>query len=125
MPVLLRNPLLEAVEEEGEFFKIRHAAVLVIRNTLIIFYSTFVDPDCFQEVIKLAVLSLSDDWNDWGDIQRKGTVFEPRCTWEKGNVRDPYALVFGSTLYLYYIGGGEKGISLAKLPLDDIDALAP
>jgi predicted GH43/DUF377 family glycosyl hydrolase len=40
--------------------------------------------------------------------------------WEENNVRDPFLLQYGETVYMYYVGGNEKGIALAKIPYGEL-----
>ena len=47
-------------------------------------------------------------------MKRWGEVLAPRLPWEENNVRDPYLLRYNGVMYLYYVGGNEKGIALAK-----------
>ena len=46
-------------------------------------------------------------------VQKHGTILTPQGEWEKRNVRDPFPIFHDKKLYLYYAGGGEKGIGLA------------
>lgn len=109
-----RNPLIKPVAEEGEFDRIRHTSVMIIQDILYLFYSTYTKPDLSCEVIKLATWELADDWENWGELRRCGPVFEPALPWEENNVRDPFLLRYGETVYMYYVGGNEKGIALAQ-----------
>jgi hypothetical protein len=54
------------------------------------------------------------DWLEWGPLARHGVIFAPELPWEAGDVRDPFLLVQGETLYLYSVGGHEQGIGLAR-----------
>lgn len=116
-----RNPLIEPVAEENEFDRIRHTAVMIVQGILHLFYSTYTNPDLSCELIKLATWTLADDWEDWGELKRWGPVFEPAPPWEENNVRDPFLLRYGEMVYMYYVGGNEKGIALAKIPYGELD----
>jgi hypothetical protein len=109
-----RNPLIEPVAEESEFNRIRHTSVIIINDILYLFYSTYTASNLSCEAIKLATWTLADDWNDWEELTRRGVIFGPELVWEENNVRDPYMLKYGDTVYMYYVGGNEKGIALAK-----------
>lgn len=92
------------------------------------FYSSVPDRDDphGREEIKLATLDVSRaDWLGWGGLRRRGPVLTPVQEWEAGDVRDPFPLVQGDTLYLYYAGGHERGIGLAWAPLDALRGMAP
>jgi len=115
-----RNPLIKPVAEESEFDRIRHTSVMIIQDILYMFYSTYTKPDLSCELIKLATWELADDWNNWGELKRWGAVFEPELPWEENNVRDPFILRYGDTVYMYYVGGNEKGIALAKIPYEKL-----
>ncbi|MFC1713833.1 hypothetical protein ACFL6S_09200 [Candidatus Poribacteria bacterium] len=116
-----RNPLIEPVAAESEFDRIRHTSVMIIQDILYLFYSTYTKPDLSCEVIKLATWKLADDWNDWGELKRWGPVFEPELPWEESNVRDPFILCYGDAVYMYYVGGNEKGIALAKTSYEELN----
>lgn len=109
------NPVIRPEAVESEYDRIRHTAILVEEDTLVIFYSTLTRSDLSREEIKLATFSLaSSDWLNWGPVQRHGVVFAPEEQWEDDDVRDPFLFRDDDTLYLYYVGGREKGIGLAK-----------
>jgi len=119
-----RNPLIEPVAAESEFDRIRHTSVIIIQDILYFLYSTYTKSDLSCEVIKLATWTLTDDWNDWGELKRWGPVFEPELSWEENNVRDPFLLQYDDTVYMYYVGGNEKGIALAKIPYEVLSKYA-
>lgn len=109
------NPLIEISEEHREFDRIRHVALMIREPMLYILYSTYTDPERSREAIKLASVPMHGTWEDWGPLKRWGEVFAPSLPWEENNVRDPYLLRHNGTVYLYYVGGHEKGIALAKM----------
>ena len=37
---------------------------------------------------------------------------------EHNSIRDPFLLRCGETVYMYYVGGNEKGIALAEMRYD-------
>jgi hypothetical protein len=109
------NPVIRPDPSASEYDRIRHTGILVEDGTLYIFYSTLTRPDLSREEIKLATLDVSDlDWNGWGGLRRHGVVFAPEQDWETTDLRDPFLFRWQDSLYLYYTGGGEQGIGLAK-----------
>lgn len=110
-----RNPLIRPKAIESEFDRIRHTSVMIKKDTMYMFYSTYTKSDLSCEAIKLATWKLADNWEDWGELERWGVVFEAELPWEENNVRDPFILRFGDTVYMYYVGGNEKGIALTKM----------
>ncbi len=109
------NPLLSADPTAGEHRLIRHTGLLVEGDTLHIYYCTPALPDLSREEIKLATLDIaSDDWREWGPLQRHGTVLAPELEWEASDVRDPFPFLHDGTIYLYYTGGHEQGVGLAR-----------
>lgn len=108
------NPLIEIGEEHGEFDRIRHVAVMIREPMLYLFYSSYTDPERKREAIKVASIPMRGAWQEWGPLKRWGEVLGPSLPWEENNVRDPYLLRHNGTFYLYYVGGHEKGIALAR-----------
>ncbi len=75
-------------------------------DTLFIFYCTPTLPDLSREEITVATMDIAaEDWREWGPVTRHGVVLSPELEWEAGDLRDPFPLVHGDTLYLYYVGG--------------------
>jgi hypothetical protein len=110
-----RNPLIRPEAAEQEFDRIRHTAITLEGDQLFFLYSTLTRPDLSREEIKLASLPLHGaDWLEWGPLQRHGVIFAPELPWEAGDVRDPFLLAQGGRRYLYYVGGHEQGIGLAR-----------
>jgi hypothetical protein len=108
----------------------RHAGLLLEGPTLYVFWSTV---GYAPERILLSQVDLSPpDWNDWV-ATAPVDLLRPELYWEGSQLpvmpslrgemdeaaqelRDPY--VFRDSdgqLYLYYVGGGEKGIGVARL----------
>lgn len=115
-----QNPVIAPDPAAGDRNLIRHTGLLVHDDTLFIFYSSTPDRDDpnGREEIKLATFELAgDDWRSWGPLRRHGVVLSPQLEWEARDVRDPFPLVQGETLYLYYVGGHERGVGLAATPL--------
>jgi len=53
-------------------------------------------------------------------MKRLGPVLEPSLPWEENNIRDPFLLKYNETIYMYYVGGNEKGIALTKIPYSEL-----
>jgi len=106
------NPLLKIGAEHREFDRIRHSGLHVDGETLWVYYSSYADPECGTERIRAATVDLSRPWEDWR-MTRRGDVLLPELEWEGDNLRDPFPFEFEGRLYLYYVGGVEKGIGLA------------
>ena len=53
-------------------------------------------------------------------MKRLGSVFGAELSWEENNIRDPFLLRYDETVYMYYVGGNEKGIALAKIPYSEL-----
>ncbi len=112
-----RNPLMRPEAEHGEYGRIRHTGILAENGTLSIFYCTPTRDDLSREEIKLASFDAgADDWDEWGPLRRHGIVLSPELEWEAGDLRDPYPLRHDGSLYLYYVGGHEQGVGLARAP---------
>ena len=120
------NPLLASDPAAGEAGMIRHTGLLLLGDTLAIFYSDSAgrgENRQQTESIRLATLDLHDDWRAWTALKRHGIVFTAHDEWEAHDVRDPFPLIHGDTLYLYYVGGHERGIGLATAPLKALKGL--
>lgn len=118
------NPVIRPDAAESEYDRIRHTGILVEQDTLYIFYSTLTRPDLSREEIKLATLDVSDDdWTRWGDLRRHGVVLTAEQPWETTDLRDPFPFRWSDSLYLYYSGGGEQGVGLAKTGGDTLARL--
>ena len=108
----------------------RHAAVLVVNTTLMVFFSRVGDA---PESIYFNTFDLRPDWTQWG--QKVGPdvlVLQPEKRYEgahlpvtaspsgpsKGEarqLRDPAIYAEGGDLYLFYSVAGEHGIAAARL----------
>ena len=108
-----KNPLIALSEADSEYDRIRHASILISDDILTYFYSTYSNPAPDREVIKLATFPIKGDWEGWGPLKRWGEALVPELAWEENNLRDPFLLHCEDKLYMYYVGGNEKGIALA------------
>lgn len=113
--------------QTGENF-LRHAAVKVHRNKLLVFYSRIGDT---PERIVLSKIDLTDDWSTWTatpsvDIVRPEKDYEggnlPLTTSRAGlfrgrvrELRDPALYVENDGWYLLYSVAGESGIAIGAL----------
>ena len=111
----------------------RHSALLVLQDRLIIFYTQVGDT---PERIIWSEIDLTDDWNDWMPTSPQ-LLLEPDCDYEGGRLklvaserglakgqvrqlRDPAIFDDGQRTYLLYSVAGESGIAIARLKLSDI-----
>jgi len=106
--------LLECAAAHGEHDRLRHHCVWLCEDVLHLFYCTYRDPELGVEAIRLATMRLEGDWERWGPPRRRGDVLVPELDWEAGNLRDPYVIAAQDGLYMFYVGGNEAGIGLAK-----------
>jgi len=107
--------------------KIRHSAVAVAEDNLVIFYSQ--KGDAPERILK-TVISLKGTWNDW-KINIPEEVLKPERAYEGAELpiqksvngyaktrlhelRDPAILIDDNEVYLYYSVAGESGIGVAK-----------
>lgn len=114
-----KDPLIALSEADSEYDRIRHASVLIFDDILAYFYSTYSEPAPDREVIKLATFPIKGEWKGWGPLRRWGEVLAPELAWEQNNLRDPFLLRYEDKLYMYYVGGNEKGIALAVTDYQD------
>ncbi len=108
--------------------KMRHAALLVHLDTLLIFYSNVGDN---PESILLSTINLKKNPEEWNATEPV-EVLRPEKEWEGGNlplqpssrsainipvnqVRDPAVFEENGKLYLLYSVRGENGIAIADL----------
>ncbi|MBI3973766.1 MAG: hypothetical protein HY332_21020 [Chloroflexi bacterium] len=113
------NPVIRPEAAASEYDRIRHTGIVVQDGMLFILYSTLTRPDLSREEITLATLPVADDdWTRWGPLHRHGVVLTPEHEWEAGDLRDPFILRHDDSLYLFYTGGHEQGIGLAKTCTD-------
>lgn len=123
------NGLTDFAEGSGlRLPSMRHTAVLVIGNHLHVFWSEIGD---MPERIYHGTINLTKDWVDWR-IEHKCEVLRPQHLWEgtdrplaasvpgaayerKHELRDPCVFATADKLYLFYAGGGEAAIGLAKI----------
>ena len=110
----------------------RHAALLIRGNRLLVFYSQIGHE---PERILLSEIDLSQDWMDWRPTEPR-LVLEPERDYEGGDLelrpsirgwalepvrelRDPAVFVEDGAHYLLYSVAGENGIALAQFELSD------
>ena len=108
----------------------RHAAVKVHGNTLVVFYSVVGDN---PERILLSTIDLTQPWKKW-QASKPIVVLEPQLEWEGASMatepsaggaargpvrqlRDPAIFVDQARTYLLYSVAGESGIAIAELHL--------
>ena len=117
-------------ESRGDFIQmIRHAAVMIEGDQLLVFYSRAQDA---PERIVVATVMLTDDWNDWQasepiDVIRPEKNYEgigypnkPSRYGSATNVRqlrDPCIFQEDGKTYLFYSAAGEMGIAMAELDI--------
>ncbi|MEW4923960.1 hypothetical protein [Algibacter sp. 2305UL17-15] len=107
--------------------KIRHSAVAVADDNLVIFYSQ--KGDAPERILK-TVVNLEGSWNDW-KVSAPEEVLKPEIDYEGAELpiqksvngytkkrlhelRDPAILIDKKEVYLYYSVAGEWGIGVAK-----------
>jgi hypothetical protein len=108
----------------------RHAAVLVRGDTLLVFYSR--GGDCPERIL-LSTVRLTDDWTNWVaskpiDVLRPEKDYEgvryklKPSRWGSGikvqQLRDPCIFEEDGNLYLFYTIAGEMGIAMAELEIE-------
>lgn len=108
------EPLLSP-DERDDWGTIRHVGVHVREEegAVDVYYSTRTGPDLEREVLRLARVDATAPPGEW-QTQKLGTVLEPQLDWEGDDLRDPYLFEWRDEFYLYYAGGMEAGIGLAK-----------
>jgi hypothetical protein len=107
---------------------LRHPAVLLRHDTLLVFYSRMGDT---PERIMVSKIALNNDWNTW-KVMDTLTVLKPETDYEGANielktskpgnatarmheVRDPGIFVDDDKVYLLYSIQGESGLAIAEL----------
>ncbi len=132
--ILLRSKDGVTAFELGQDFipNLRHAAVLVKDDVLLIFYSRYGDA---PERILMSYVNLTKDWYKW-ITSKPITVIEPELHYEGVDLplqassmgaadeplrqlRDPAIYAEGEKLYLLYSVAGEKGIAIAQLIMNN------
>ncbi|MCB1739325.1 MAG: hypothetical protein KDK91_03085 [Gammaproteobacteria bacterium] len=110
--------------------EMRHAALLVRGDTLLVFYTQVSD---VPERILLSEIDLSRDWWRWQNSSPT-VVLEPERDYEGANLplrpsvrglaptpvrelRDPAVYADGDDLFLLYSVAGERGIAIARMRL--------
>jgi hypothetical protein len=108
----------------------RHAAVMVRGDTLLIFYSR--GGDCPERIL-LSTVKLTDNWNEWAaskpidvlkpekDYEGIGYKLKP-SKWSAGvkvqQLRDPCIFEEDGKVYLFYTIAGEMGIAMAEVEVE-------
>jgi len=110
----------------------RHAAVLVRKEQLLVFWTRVGDT---PERIWLSTLDLRSDWSEWRESEPT-EILRPELPWEgaerplepsvrssvtgpANQLRDPAIHCEGDSVHLLYVGGGESAIGISELELDD------
>lgn len=117
-------------EKRGNFIRmIRHAAVMIRGEHLLVFYSRAEDS---PERIVVATVALADDWKDWTasepvDVIQPEKDYEgishPNLPSDYGSainvrqLRDPCIFQEDGRTYLFYSIAGEMGIAMAELEI--------
>ena len=117
--------------EEGPLLfnsDMRHNAVMLRGDQLFVFWTQVGE---IPESVKLSTINLSENWEDWRQIDH-GVVLKPERDYEGANeplipsirstaygkvnqLRDPAILQDGENTWLFYAVAGESGIGLAKV----------
>lgn len=122
---------LTGFESRGNFIRMmRHCAVLIRDDRLVVFYSRKGDA---PERIVAATVALEEDWEDWQE-SRPIDVIRPEKEYEGINyenkpskygsaikvrqLRDPCIYEKNGRTYLFYTVAGEMGIAMAEIELD-------
>ena len=110
----------------------RHSAVAILGDHAFVFYSKI--GDC-PESILVGRMDLTGPWAQW-QVANPATLLMPTEPYEGGNLpvapsapgecenpvrelRDPAAYVEDRTIYLPYVGGGERCIAMAAIRVAD------
>lgn len=109
--------------------KIRHSAVVVVGDKLVVFYSQKGDEP--EHILKTTVNLLEGSFKDW-KVNKVEDVLKPEMDYEGAQLpikksvngfsrtrvhelRDPAILIDNKMIYLYYSVAGESGIAVSKL----------
>ena len=122
--------LLSGYEEGPLLFNsdMRHNAVMLRGDQLFVFWTQVGE---IPESVKLSTINLSENWEDWRQIDQ-GVVLKPERDYEGADeplipsirstaygkvnqLRDPAILQDGENTWLFYAVAGESGIGLAKV----------
>jgi hypothetical protein len=121
---------LSSFEQGPKLFteNMRHAAVKLDGNTLLVFYTNV--GDCPERIL-LSTIDLTPDWKQW-KASEPVTVLEPETEWEGATLplehsvrgwaptpvrqlRDPAIFQEKGRTYLLYSVAGEHGIAIAEI----------
>ena len=108
---------------------VRHTAVTVIGDNLVVFYSQ--KGDAPERILKTVVNLDKDDWQNW-KAEKTSEVLTPEMDYEGvalpiqksvngfsrervHQLRDPAIFIDKKDVYLYYSIAGEAGIAVAKM----------
>jgi hypothetical protein len=107
------GPLLVSRAVNGKMNRIRHCgACWLSEREVLLFYSVR-----YRNREPLKAVLLERKGRSFAVVQELGIVLEPELPWEGKDLRDPFPLVLGGQIWLYYVGGGEQGIGLASVEL--------
>lgn len=124
-----KDGVMEFERRSNFIHRLRHAAVLLRGNQLLIFYSRKGDA---PERILVSTVRLSDDWNEWVESEPI-EVIRPEKDYEGiqypvkpsnygyairvCQLRDPCIFEENGKIYLFYTIAGEMGIAMAELKI--------
>lgn len=114
--------------DQSLFTNIRHVAVLVEGNDLLVLYSRIGD---MPESIFMTTVHMTDDWTRWS-VNAAQLLIRPETGYEGANLplspsrrgmtygfehalRDPFLYMENNRLYLLYCVVAERGIAIAEL----------
>ena len=125
-----KDDLAEAGFDEADL-RVRHVALRQVEDLLQVFYSRRGDK---PERIQLSTINLAEhSWDKWDASYPPQEVVDAQEDWEGGNLapkhsregpakrfanelRDPFVFEdIDGQLYLFYSGGGERGIGVARM----------
>lgn len=132
------RPLLGPWTVEDSFGKrdsvrIRHSAMLVKGDQLYLFFTRKGDA---PEQVLCVQIQLTDDWNTW-EFSEIVEVLRPERDWEGAQyelkpsklgtavavqqLRDPAIYHEGNQIFMFYSFGGEEGLALAELFIENMN----
>lgn len=123
------NGLTDFRRQHNFLHKVRHSAVLIRGDYLLIFYSRKGDS---PERIVVATMDMRPDWHKWQpseamEVLRPQADYEgikypvkpssPGSATKVQQLRDPYIYEEDGKLYLFYTIAGEMGIAMAEIKI--------